>query len=158
MSWVCLFIKEDITMHGSVRLALSGLLLCGIVIRGAMVWAGEGRAFATPPAPIAMHEYCIGTHPKHQLPDESMVSDAVFYTGVFAVLSTEQMRVTQAFQAFLGAHHQFHAAPSLAQPIACYSRKTQAEAQEDRDRNLSRAQQFSYLQTVVDTGWTYSAP
>ena len=150
--------KEDITMHGRARPSLLGLLLCGIVIHGAMVWAGEGRGFASPPAPTAMYEYCYGTQPKQQLPDESMVPDAVFYSGVFTLMSNDQMRVSNAFQAFLEEHHQFHADPSLAQPISCFSSKIQAEVQEERDRSLRRAQKFSYLQTVVDTDWMYSAP
>ena len=145
-------------MHGSARLALPGLLLCGIVIHGAMVWAGEGRAYAPAPAPTTVHEYCVGTQPKHELPDESMVLDAVFYSGVFTVTgNTEQREASLAFQTFLEEHHQFHTAPSLAQPVTCYNYNSLAEAQASLQMLLSRSQKYSDRQTVVDTGWTYKA-
>ena len=133
--------------------ALAGLLLSVASI----ALAGESHGYA-PPKPTTVYTFCIGTQPKHQLTDESMVPDAVYYSGAFSMMSNESSEVNKTFTAFLEERYDFKSVPSLAQPITCHQHNTLAEAQDALQTNLSRSQKYSHLQTVVDTGWTWKTP
>ena len=136
--------------------ALAGFLLCCAVLRSTSLPAGETIA-STPAAPSTVYLFCVGIQPKHQLPDESMVLDAVFYSGVFSVTSDLMQSVNEGFLKYLEEQHGFHSSPSLVQPVTCHSRNSLAEAQADRQKLLSQSQKYSHRQQVVDTGWTYGS-
>jgi hypothetical protein len=146
-------------MNKSAWPALAGLLLCCAVFDATIASAGESPAFApSPPSTSTSYLFCVGTQPKHQLADESMVPDAVYYSGAFSVTSPNLNPVSEAFITFLQERYDFHSAPSLAQPIACYSLPSLAEAQTQQQMYLSRIQKYSDRQKVVDTGWVFGQP
>ena len=136
--------------------ALAGLLLYGAASHVPIVAAGETIAVPTPTP--TWYLFCTAAQPKRELEDETVIPDAIYYSGAFTVTMRDLSPVNEAFLKFLQEQHGYVIDPSLAQPIMCYSQHSLAEAQEVRQKYLSQSLKYTDRQKVVETDWTYSAP
>ena len=136
--------------------ALAGLLLYGATSHVPIVAAGETIAVPTPTP--TWYLFCTAAQPKRELEDETVIPDAIYYSGAFTVTMKDLSPVNEAFVKFLQEQHGYVIDPSLAQPVMCHNLPTLAKAQEDQQSYLNQSKRYSDRQQVIETGWTYSAP
>ena len=144
-------------MHKMIWPALAGLLLYGATSHVPIVAAGESHAFTPIPASPS-YLFCTAAQPKRELEDETVIPDAIYYSGAFTVTMKDLSPVNEAFVKFLQEQHGYVIDPSLAQPVMCHNLPTLAKAQEDQQSHLSQSMRYSDRQQVIETGWTYSTP
>ena len=137
--------------------ALAGLLLCGVAFNAPSAPAGESSSYYKPAPPPTWYLFCTAAQPKRELEDESVIPEAIYYSGAFTVTTRNLNPVNDAFVRFLQERYSYKLDPSLSQPITCYSRQNLAEAQAERQSYLTRSLKYAAQTKVVETGWTCGA-
>ena len=148
-------LAEEIAMKRIRWPALAGLLLCCAVVNAPIAPAGESSSFYKPPPPPTWYLFCTAAQPKRELEDESVIPEAIYYSGAFTVTTRNLNPVNDAFLKFLQERYGYQLAPSLSQPIMCYSRQNLADAQAERQKYLSQSLKYTAQAKVVETGWTF---
>ena len=83
-------------MHKVTWSALAGLLLCDAASHAPIVAAGESHAFTPVPASPS-YLFCTAAQPKRELEDESVIPEAIYYSGAFTVTMKGLNPVNEAF-------------------------------------------------------------
>ena len=145
-------------MHRITWPTLAGLLVCGAVFVGVPIApAGESPAFAPAPPASTFHLFCTAAQPTRELADGSVVPEAIYYSGAFSVTIKILKPVDDGFLQFLQERYGYQPDPSLGQSVMCYSRKTLADVQAERQQYLTQSLQYAARLKVVETDWVFTA-
>ena len=138
---------------------LAGLLLCCVALNAPIApIASAGETIVRPVTIPTWYLFCTAAQPKRELEDESVIPDAIYYSDAFTVTMNTLGPVSEAFLKFLQERHGYVINPSLAQPVTCYAdQHSLADAQAERQKMLSKSQQYSDRQQVIETGWTFAS-
>jgi len=126
--------------------------------------AGSSPAMASdavasgPVTPVTQYLYCTAIESPRQLDDGSMSLPAIYYTGPFMAAGRDLIPVYTAFFEFLKKTYVYAGQYNPGIDQQCYGRASLEEAQAEEQKQVSKGQQYSDRQKVVETGWTYAAP
>ena len=143
-------------MHRIMPSATLGALpLCMLVCASI---ASAGETLETPHVPVTHYLFCTALQPAREPENESTTPPAIYYSAPFVLVADNFKPLYDAFQEFLQKKYAFTPDPGWSQPIQCYDTSSMADAETSYKNSLARSQKYAAQQTVIETGWTYSAP
>jgi hypothetical protein len=139
-------------MHQSIWLR-SAALACAFAF-SMTASAGESPAFAPQPE-VVQYLFCTAMRSKHELPDETVVPGAIYYSGAFVLKGQNIGPASEGFFKFLKEKYSFEPDPGAAYPVTCTSVHSLAEAQQVEQMRVAQSRKAGGK--VIETGWTYAA-
>ncbi len=139
-------------MHRSIWLssaAFAGMFALSLI-------ASAGESPYGPQPEVIQYLFCTAVRSQHELPDETVVPGAIYYSGAFVVKGQNINPASEGFFKFLREKYSFEPDPGASYPVTCTSVHSLEEAQSIEKMRIEQSRKSSGGGKVIETGWTYA--